>query len=167
MVSIGGQIPPSTMEALVQRRSSGEKTAAKPRGSKQRASFRIVLHGIRYSDSIDVHSGLDTRVTHEFLVDGHRCARVVKPRPIFVAEGVPANEKREPCFFPRRFQKAQGSQSRIRRLTSDRRSIVGRGPRAWLVRVYNGRDPETTQRKYLNQTIHGGLRKPPEAAADE
>ena len=36
--------------------------------------------------------------------------------------------------------------------------IVGRGPRTWLVRVYNGRDPETKKRKYLNQTIHGGLR---------
>jgi hypothetical protein len=26
------------------------------------------------------------------------------------------------------------------------------------VRVYNGRDPETKNRKYLNQTIHGSLR---------
>jgi len=30
--------------------------------------------------------------------------------------------------------------------------IVGRGHRARLVRVYNGRDPETQTRKYLNQT---------------
>ena len=36
--------------------------------------------------------------------------------------------------------------------------IVGRGRRTWLVRVYNGRDPETKKRTYLNQTIHGGLR---------
>ena len=36
--------------------------------------------------------------------------------------------------------------------------IVGRGPRNWLVRVYNGRNPETKKRNYLNQTIHGGLR---------
>lgn len=36
--------------------------------------------------------------------------------------------------------------------------IVRRGPRAWLVRAYNGRDPETKKREYLNQTIHGGLR---------
>lgn len=36
--------------------------------------------------------------------------------------------------------------------------IVGRGRRTWLVRVYNGRDPETKKREYLNQTIHGGLR---------
>src|SRR5260370_33448049 len=36
--------------------------------------------------------------------------------------------------------------------------IVGRGPRIWLVRVYNGRDLETKKRNYLNQTIHGGLR---------
>ncbi len=35
--------------------------------------------------------------------------------------------------------------------------IVGRGRRTWLVRVYNG-GPETKKRKYLNQTIHGGLR---------
>lgn len=34
--------------------------------------------------------------------------------------------------------------------------IVGRGLRTWLVRVYNGHDPETKKRKYLNQTIHGG-----------
>ena len=36
--------------------------------------------------------------------------------------------------------------------------IVGRGRRRWLVRVYNGHDTETKKRKYLNQTIHGGLR---------
>jgi hypothetical protein len=36
--------------------------------------------------------------------------------------------------------------------------IVGRGRRTWLVRVYNGHDPETKKRKYLNQTLHGGLR---------
>ncbi len=29
--------------------------------------------------------------------------------------------------------------------------IVGRGRRTWLVRVYNGHDPETKKRKYLNQ----------------
>lgn len=36
--------------------------------------------------------------------------------------------------------------------------IVGRKRRTWLVRVYNGHDPETKKRKYLNQTIHGGRR---------
>ena len=36
--------------------------------------------------------------------------------------------------------------------------IVGCGRRTWLARVYNGLDPETKKRKYLNQTIHGGLR---------
>ena len=36
--------------------------------------------------------------------------------------------------------------------------IVGRGPHTWLVRVYNGRDPETKKRNYLNHTIRGGLR---------
>jgi hypothetical protein len=36
--------------------------------------------------------------------------------------------------------------------------IVGRGRRTWLLRVYNGHDPETKKRKYLTQTIHGGLR---------
>jgi hypothetical protein len=36
--------------------------------------------------------------------------------------------------------------------------IVRRGARTWLVRVYNGRDPESKKRKYLNQTVHGGLR---------
>jgi hypothetical protein len=36
--------------------------------------------------------------------------------------------------------------------------IVRRGPRTWLVRVYNGRNCETKKRRYLNQTIHGGLR---------
>ena len=36
--------------------------------------------------------------------------------------------------------------------------IVRRGARTWLVRVYNGRDPETTKRKYLNQTVYDGLR---------
>jgi hypothetical protein len=32
------------------------------------------------------------------------------------------------------------------------------GPRTWLVRVYNERDPETKKRNYPNQTIPGGLR---------
>jgi integrase len=36
--------------------------------------------------------------------------------------------------------------------------IVRRGDRKWLVRVYNGRDPESKKRKYLNDTVHGGLR---------
>ena len=36
--------------------------------------------------------------------------------------------------------------------------IVGRGRQTWLVRAYNGHDLETKKRKYLNQTIHGGLR---------
>jgi hypothetical protein len=34
--------------------------------------------------------------------------------------------------------------------------IVACGRRTWLVRVYNGRDPETKKRKYLNQSIRGG-----------
>jgi integrase len=37
--------------------------------------------------------------------------------------------------------------------------IVRRGRSTWLVRVYNGRNPETKKRDYLNQTIHGGLRE--------
>ena len=36
--------------------------------------------------------------------------------------------------------------------------IIGRAPRTWVVRVYVGRDAETKKRKYLNKTIHGGLR---------
>jgi hypothetical protein len=36
--------------------------------------------------------------------------------------------------------------------------IVRRGDRTWLVRVYNDRDAESKKRKYLNRTIHGGLR---------
>jgi hypothetical protein len=36
--------------------------------------------------------------------------------------------------------------------------IVRRGDRTWLVRLYNGRDPESKRRKFLNQTVHGGLR---------
>ncbi len=36
--------------------------------------------------------------------------------------------------------------------------IIRRGTRTWLVRVYSGRDPETKMRKYLNQTVYGGLR---------
>ena len=36
--------------------------------------------------------------------------------------------------------------------------IIGRAPRTWLVRVYGGRDAESKKRKYLNKTIHGGLR---------
>ena len=36
--------------------------------------------------------------------------------------------------------------------------IIARAPRTWVVRVYVGRDTETKKRKYLNKTIHGGLR---------
>jgi integrase len=36
--------------------------------------------------------------------------------------------------------------------------IIARAPRTWLVRVYVGRDAESKKRKYLNKTIHGGLR---------
>lgn len=37
--------------------------------------------------------------------------------------------------------------------------IIARGPAAWLVRIYQGRDPQTGTRKYHNQTIHGPLRE--------
>ena len=36
--------------------------------------------------------------------------------------------------------------------------IIRRSERTWLVRVYNGREAESKKRKYLNQTVHGGLR---------
>ena len=34
--------------------------------------------------------------------------------------------------------------------------IVGRGRRTWLVRVYNGHDPETKKRKYLASAAEAG-----------
>ena len=37
--------------------------------------------------------------------------------------------------------------------------IIARGQNTWLVRIYQGRDPETGTRKYLNQTIHGPFRE--------
>ena len=37
--------------------------------------------------------------------------------------------------------------------------IIARGQSACLVRIYQGRDPETGTRKYLNQTIHGPFRE--------
>ena len=37
--------------------------------------------------------------------------------------------------------------------------IIARGLSTWLIRVYLGRDPQTGQRKYLNQTIHGPFRE--------
>jgi integrase len=37
--------------------------------------------------------------------------------------------------------------------------IIARGQSAWLVRIYQGRDPQTGTRKYMNQTIHGPLRE--------
>jgi hypothetical protein len=36
--------------------------------------------------------------------------------------------------------------------------LIARGQNTWLVRIYQGRDPETGTRKYLNQTIHGPFR---------
>lgn len=38
--------------------------------------------------------------------------------------------------------------------------IIARGASTWLVRVYQGRDPETGMRKYHSQTIHGSFREP-------
>jgi hypothetical protein len=37
--------------------------------------------------------------------------------------------------------------------------IIARGQSTWLVRIYQGRDPETWTRKYLDQTIHGPFRE--------
>jgi integrase len=37
--------------------------------------------------------------------------------------------------------------------------IIARGLSTWLVRIYQGREPETGTRKYLNQTIHGSFRE--------
>lgn len=37
--------------------------------------------------------------------------------------------------------------------------IIARGQSSGLVRIYQGRDPQTGTRKYLNQTIHGPLRE--------
>ena len=37
--------------------------------------------------------------------------------------------------------------------------IIARGQNPWLVHIYQGRDPETGTRKYLNQTIHGSFRE--------
>jgi hypothetical protein len=37
--------------------------------------------------------------------------------------------------------------------------IVPRGERAWLVRVYLGRDCQTRKRKYHSRTIHGSMRE--------
>ena len=37
--------------------------------------------------------------------------------------------------------------------------IIARGQSVWLVRIYQGRDPQTGTRKYLNQTILGPLRE--------
>src|ERR1700739_63638 len=37
--------------------------------------------------------------------------------------------------------------------------IIARGQSTWLVRIYQGRDPQTGTRKYLNQTIHGPPRE--------
>lgn len=37
--------------------------------------------------------------------------------------------------------------------------IIRRGPQMWMVRIYLGRDPETRKRKYVGESIHGGLRE--------
>lgn len=37
--------------------------------------------------------------------------------------------------------------------------IIARGEHRWLVRVYVGRDRETSERKYHNRTIYGPLRQ--------
>jgi len=37
--------------------------------------------------------------------------------------------------------------------------IIARGDRRWLIRVYLGRDHETSKRNYHNRTIHGSMRE--------
>jgi hypothetical protein len=37
--------------------------------------------------------------------------------------------------------------------------IIRRGANTWLVRIYIGRDPKTRERKYIGETVHGGLRR--------
>ena len=37
--------------------------------------------------------------------------------------------------------------------------IIARGQSTWLVRIYQGRDPETGTRKYHNKTIRGSFRE--------
>ena len=37
--------------------------------------------------------------------------------------------------------------------------LISRGPRAWLVRISLGRDPETGTRKYHNKTVRGSFRE--------
>jgi integrase len=37
--------------------------------------------------------------------------------------------------------------------------IIARGDRRWLIRVYLGRDRETSKRRYHNRTIHGPMRE--------
>lgn len=37
--------------------------------------------------------------------------------------------------------------------------IIARELNTWLVRIYQGRDPQTGTRKYHNQTMHGSLRE--------
>jgi hypothetical protein len=37
--------------------------------------------------------------------------------------------------------------------------IIARGQNTWLVRIYQGREPQTGTRKYVNQTIHGAFRE--------
>jgi hypothetical protein len=36
--------------------------------------------------------------------------------------------------------------------------IIARGDRRWLIRVYVGRDHETTKRRYHNRTIQSSMR---------
>src|ERR1019366_466060 len=60
--------------------------------------------GIRHGGSINVHSGLNAGMTHELLLNGHRCAAVVEPCPVRVTESMPAQRKAELGFFSCRFQ---------------------------------------------------------------
>src|SRR6266550_2140076 len=46
---------------------------------------------IRHGLSINVHRGLDARVTHQLLLDGERRSSLIQPRSIAVAERMPSD----------------------------------------------------------------------------
>jgi hypothetical protein len=76
-----------------------------------------------------------------------------EPRSAFFSNNSQQINQLEWCRMPRVCRDLSGGVSKARKSGQ----ILGRGPRTWLVRVYNGRDPETKERKFLNKTIIGGL----------
>jgi hypothetical protein len=74
---------------------------ARPQGLEHHRDYLSIGFPLRLRPrlSIHVHHGLDRGMTHEFLLDIHRCSGLVESRRLRVAERVPADVSELACCY--------------------------------------------------------------------